>query len=188
MLIDAKLEVTLIRGVDEPPLKGPDYQLELRQFYEALRPSGFYPTADILDPATACNRETAECIYDGKCFLKLDAASSPILVEALQAWFQGKCGRKVKIQTVWDAQGYFSEALLAYAGIDEFAVTWDDLGDLERSYEAETMDEVEALLARARDIQSDPPTSIVATVGDPCHFANYVAPKFARSLANRATR
>jgi hypothetical protein len=119
-----ELDLTLIPAPNDPPIRSPDYQAELRQFEQGLHSNGLEVSSTI-ELREAWIPELISPPYLGDFTIKLAAIFGPILGTAIGAWLQARIGRRVRLRV----------------GPDGFEA------------EARTIEEVERLLERAKEFQ-----------------------------------
>jgi hypothetical protein len=119
-----EFELSLIPAQDDPPLGSPEYQAELRNFEQDLESNGL-EVSPIVEFREAWIPEPIVAPYLGDFIIKLAAIVGPVLGAGVGAWLRGRYGRKVRIK----------------------------VGANEIEAEAQTVEEVERLIARAYEIQ-----------------------------------
>jgi len=119
-----EFELTLIPAQGDPPLRSPEYQAELRNFEQGLQSNGL-EVSHIMEFQEAWAPEPTVPPYLGDFIIKLAAVVGPVLGTGIGAWLRGRYGRKVRVKV----------------GANEIEV------------EAQTVEEVERLIARAQEIQ-----------------------------------
>jgi hypothetical protein len=92
-----ELTLTLVRALDDPPLKSLVYQAELLRFQDALAAGGVEasPTIQLLEAWTP---EPISTTYLGDFTIKLVATIGPVIGAALGAFMQARWGRKVRLK------------------------------------------------------------------------------------------
>ncbi|MGA3200404.1 MAG: hypothetical protein ABSD89_13520 [Halobacteriota archaeon] len=94
---DPRLELTLIRAADDPPLRNQAYQQELRNFKESLQSQGFKVsfTIDLIEAAAGDSQAT----YLGGFIIQLmHSPLAGVIAAAAGAWLHARYGRKVRLK------------------------------------------------------------------------------------------
>lgn len=118
-----ELQLSLIPAPDDPRPKTSAYQAELQQFENDLQSKGVKVSASI-EVREAWTPVPMPAPYLGDFFIKLlNSPITGVVVGAVATWLHARAGRKVRLK----------------------------IGDIEA--EAQTVKEVEKLLARAQEMQ-----------------------------------
>jgi hypothetical protein len=121
---ELKLSISLTRSADDPPLRAPTYQAELQRFFEqCLSSQGVIVEDYSIYLREGWSAEPSTITYLGDFTIKVLGKFGPAVIAAIAGWLHGRAGRKVHLK----------------------------VGDIEA--DAPTMKEVEALFARAQEIQ-----------------------------------
>ena len=94
---DPRLELTLIRAADDPPLRNQAYQQELRNFKESLQSQAFKVslTIDLIEAAAGDSQAT----YLGGFIIQLmHSPLAGVIAAAAGAWLHARYGRKVRLK------------------------------------------------------------------------------------------
>lgn len=127
-----ELDLTFIPAPDDPPLKSSAYQSELQRFEQDLNSNGL-EVSYTMEVRESWTPEPILAPYLGDFAIKL--INSPIvgvLVGAVGAWLHARAGRKVRLK----------------------------IGEIEA--EAQTMEQVERLLARGFEIQQGSQRKVIS--------------------------
>jgi hypothetical protein len=95
----ATLRLTLVRADNDEAAFSPNYQTELRQFYQLVR------VDNVRISATAFTTDSIGATGDlvGEFVMPLADVISPMLGAAVIAWLQGRAGRRLRL-TVGDVE------------------------------------------------------------------------------------
>jgi len=117
------LTITFLPAPDDPPLKTPEYQAELRSFEQTLTSNGIEVSDYAVALRQAWSPDPVLVTYLGDFTIKLASKIGPPLITGIAAWLHGRGGRKVRLKS----------------------------GDIEA--EAPTVKEVQTLIAQAQESQ-----------------------------------
>ena len=89
-----RIEVTLLPGPDDPPVRDTVYQRELRELEDSFRQHGI-KAGSLVELRKSAGGES---VHLGQFFLPLVATLGSIAGAAIGAWVQAKYGRRVRVK------------------------------------------------------------------------------------------
>src|ERR1700689_2224507 len=92
------LTVTLIPAPDDPSLRTPAYQAELRRFHEHLTSNGVTVSTYAISLREAWAPESLPATYLGDFTIKLVGLIGPPLIAGIAGWLHGRSGRRVRMK------------------------------------------------------------------------------------------
>lgn len=95
---ELKLSISLIPAADDPPLRAPAYQTELREFEQSLTSEGVIVENYSIYLREGWSAEPSTTTYLGDFTVKVLGKVGPPIIAAVAGWLHGRAGRKVHLK------------------------------------------------------------------------------------------